>query len=177
MQFLQNLQNKNYGTFNYNDPNKSSHTSRANLESNDRNVVEISSQPFYQRFPSTIIIRNVGSMARDQFSIQRTCLSFIKFGIALFLVGISFLIHIYHIDNGDDVGENPNSSNELFNLSISFFPSEETIHNIIGLMFISLGFFVIIWATCNYLKFQKMFIDSAVIIQNEEFDVSVMMTI
>lgn len=67
MQFLKNLQSKNYGTFNYNDPNKSSHTSRANLESNYRNVVEISHQSFHQKFPSTIIIKNVGSMARDQF--------------------------------------------------------------------------------------------------------------
>lgn len=63
MEILNQFQNKSYGTFNNHDPSKHPHTS---LESNDRNAIE----PFKQsllKFPTTIIIKNVGSMARDQF--------------------------------------------------------------------------------------------------------------
>nr|CAG8498580.1 4308_t:CDS:2 [Entrophospora candida] len=153
-----------YGTFNNHDPDKPFHTS---LESDDKNVIETFKQSF-QIFPTTIIIKNAGSMARDQLSIQRTFLNFLKTGLSLFLVGASFLIH-FHIDGGDS-SENQNSDDNLFNISISFFSSSMQ-HNAIGLGFIFLAFYVITWATINYLKFQKMLINSVTIIQHDEFNI------
>ena len=61
MEILKNSPKKRkYGTF---DRNHHPHTSGNAPESNSSNVIEVSNQ----RFLSTITIKNVGSMARDQF--------------------------------------------------------------------------------------------------------------
>ncbi|RGB35414.1 hypothetical protein C1646_814721 [Rhizophagus diaphanus] len=125
-----------YGTFS----RSSSFVSELNLESQAlfERSHDYSNKP-HSFFPTTIVVKNVGSIARDNLSLERNFLSWLRLSTTLVLVGIAYYFHL----------PLPTSNHS----------------NILGLFLMFLGNFTLLWALLNYLQFQHM-LDRYLIVEN-----------
>ncbi|GBC07976.1 hypothetical protein RclHR1_07830003 [Rhizophagus clarus] len=138
-----------YGTFSGSSSNK------LNLE--DQTLLERGhdhSRKPQTIFPTTLVVKNVGSTARDNFSIERNFLSWLRLSTTLVLVGLAYYLHF-----------------EIIPL-----PTSSSHSNILGLFLIFLGNFTLLWALLNYLQFQHM-LDRYLIVENGTLQFMVVGTI
>ncbi|CAB4424880.1 unnamed protein product [Rhizophagus irregularis] len=128
-----------YGTFS----RSSSSVSELNLESQAllERSHDHSNKP-HSFFPTTIVVKNVGSTARDNLSLERNFLSWLRLSTTLVLVGIAYYFHF-------EIIPLPTSNHS----------------NILGLFLMFLGNFTLLWALLNYLQFQHM-LDRYLIVEN-----------
>ncbi|RGB23313.1 hypothetical protein C1646_822171 [Rhizophagus diaphanus] len=109
-------------------------------------------------FPTTLVVKNDGSTARDNCSIERNFLSWLRLSVALGFIGISYYFRL------DIILPALPSENEKDQYSYSIF---------LGPFFICLGIFVLIWALFNYFHFQKMLAERYIAVQHETIHFSV----
>src|SRR3954452_23763992 len=90
-------------------------------------------------------------------AIERNFLSWLRFSLALVLVGMSYYLRFEIIPPASPTA---NEEGDYFS-------------TILGLLFIFLGSFVLIWALFNYFQFQQMLAKRYTTVQHEGFHFSV----
>ncbi|CAG8521484.1 10508_t:CDS:2 [Funneliformis mosseae] len=96
--------------------------------------------------PTTLVVKNSGSTARDNCSIERTFLSWLRMSTTLVLLGMSYFLRF-------DIFSQPSAN-------------ENSYSKLLGLFLIGLGFTVLIWALCNYFQFQRLYASRYAFIEN-----------
>ncbi|RIA94541.1 hypothetical protein C1645_734691 [Glomus cerebriforme] len=101
-------------------------------------------------YPTTLVIKNDGSTARDNCSIERNFLSWLRLSLALVVVGMSYYLRFEIIPP-------------------PAFPTEsggDSSSTLLGLFFIFLGISILIWALFNYFVFQQMLADRCAVVEH-----------
>ncbi|CAI2171114.1 11091_t:CDS:2 [Funneliformis geosporum] len=96
--------------------------------------------------PTTLVVKNNGSTARDNFSIERTFLSWLRISTGLVLLGMSFFLRF-------DTFSQPSVNEDHYSKPL-------------GIFLIGLGFIVLIWALCNYFQFQQLYASRHAFVDN-----------
>ncbi|RIB09639.1 hypothetical protein C2G38_2208257 [Gigaspora rosea] len=103
---------------------------------------------------AALVVKNDGSTARDNFAIERTFLSWLRFSAALVLTGLSLYCRINFIPQ-------PTAPATL-DITLD--------HNPLGLLLIFSGLLILIWAIINYFRFQIMLEQKVAIIEYGKFN-------
>ncbi|CAG8481993.1 5050_t:CDS:2 [Ambispora gerdemannii] len=161
--------NLSYGTFNsviIASTSTSPVTSTTNLlspyQTIDNDEQELESQSYFVNpingcaasigsyVPTTLYIKNEVSMARDQFSIERTFLSWLRISTSFNLIGLSIYFRFHLV---------PSTPTPISNF-------EDAYARTIGIMFIIWGILLLCWALWQYFGFQQMLAVRVMKVQN-----------
>ncbi|CAG8552191.1 29796_t:CDS:2 [Gigaspora margarita] len=110
---------------------------------------------------TTLVVKNDGSTARDNFAIERTFLSWLRFSAALVLTGLSLYCRINFV---------PQPTAPALNSTLDSTLDITIDHNPLGLLLIFSGLLILIWAIVNYFRFQIMLEQKVAIIENGKFN-------
>ncbi|CAG8543943.1 7306_t:CDS:2 [Ambispora leptoticha] len=106
-------------------------------------------------FPTTLYLKNDASTARDNFSIERNFLSWLRISTSFNLIGLSIYFRFHLIP--------PPAQDEIARL-------ENQYSKPIGMMFIVCGLFLLCWAVWQYFGFQRMLATRVMRVENSRLN-------